>query len=63
MTSVKEVVIRTAKGNEDFIPRPGSITLDEGAFYVKIQDSDCDIAIPLEPVLVLLKEQLLGDGS
>ncbi len=59
MTNQKDIIIRRSCGNEDFIPTMGSIVLEEGGFYIHIDDSDTDFVIPMETVIDLLKDALM----
>lgn len=61
MTNSKEIIIRRSCYNEDFIPTTGSIMLEEGGFYIHIDDSNTDFVVPMEVVIDLLKEQLMED--
>lgn len=59
MTEPKDIIIRMSCGKEEFTPTIGSVILEEGGFYIHIDDSDTDIVIPMETVIDLLKETLM----
>lgn len=61
MTNPKDIIIRRSCGKEDFSPVIGSIVLEEGGFYIHIDDSNTDFVVPMEVVIDLLKEQLMED--
>ena len=60
MTETKDIIIRRAIGNEEFEPVTGSVVLEEGGFYIHVDDSSVDLVLPLEAVLELLKEALVA---
>jgi len=59
MTETKDIIIRRSCGNEEFAPITGSLALEEGGFYIRVDDSDTNFVIPMEAVIDLLKETLV----